>query len=218
MIPVQGWLLLACACCAMSAEVGDAGLAALAAARAQVTAVSGTGTETIQRADQPDVRGDPHRIRFAVAAGGRYSIVRTDPADPEGERLVFGSDGAKAWEVSKISADDDHPVVKLRAASLDLLQRMLACLRLDLAALRQDYAVELKPAADGLRELRLVPTDPDLARDITAISVLLDDAGRPTLVVLDEASGNRRRVEITAFTDDPVLDPGLFTAPEAAKD
>lgn len=216
MIPVQGWLLLICVACGMAAEsppVGEAGLASLAAARGQVKAVAGTGVRTVQRADAEDLPGDPKAVSFAVTAEGRYDIVLTDPSDPDGERSRFVCDGTEVCEISVASADDAKPVRKWRKAAGDLLQRMLACLRLDLAALKAEYAVELKPAVDGLRELSLVPSDPAVLKEIALVSVIIDPAGRPVRVVLKEASGNLQRLEVKTFADDPTIDPARFEVP-----
>lgn len=213
---VQGWLLMA----GLAAgevpppppAVGEVGLAGLAAARAEVKAVAGEGRRTVQRVDEPETAGDPRRIVFAIAADGRYEVVITDPNDPAGERTRLVGDGVSAWEVS-VMFPDDQPVEKRRPLAQDLLSRLLACLRLDLPALRRDYAVTLLAADGGLRDLRLVPTEPAVKAEITAISVRLDPAGKPVLVVLDEVSGNRQRLVVTTFADDPVIDPARFKGP-----
>ena len=191
--------------------VGEAGLVELAAARAAVRIVAGEGLKTVQRIGDPDGPSEPKRVRFAVAVDGRYDVVETDPADPDGLRVRLGSDGTMAWEVS-VAAIGEAPVQKKRPASNDFLARMFACLRLDLTQLRRDYAVELVAVADG-RELRLVPSDPAVAREIVRIVLILDVTGRPVRVVLDESSDNRYRLEITSFSDDPLLDPAWFRPP-----
>lgn len=192
-------------------EVGEAGLAELAAARAAIRLVAGEGTRTVVRADEPDEPGEARRVRFAVAADGRYDIVLTDPQDPQGERTRFVCDGRTVSELSQMSPDDP-PLRKRRAADADLTARLLACLRLDLAALRKDYAVELI-AVEGGRELRLVPTEPALAKEVARVALRLDDTGRPTRLVLVETSGNNQRLELSAFRDDPPADPAWFSAP-----
>lgn len=209
---VQVVLLISLSALAVAAESGEAGLAALAAQRAAVQAVEGTGERTVQRVGEDDAPTERTLVRFAVAVGGRYEIILTDPADPA-ERTRFVGDGARAAS-QEWSMPDEPPVVKaLAGGGQDLLQRLLACLRLDLAALRAEYTVELRPADPGQRELRLVPTAPAVAREVAAISVWLDDAGRPLRVVLDDTSGNRHRLTVTAFTDDPAIDPARFTVP-----
>lgn len=216
MFQVQGWLLLLCIALAGAADtlpVGEAGLAALAEGRGKVKAVAGTGERTVRRADMPDEPGDPRTVAFAVTAEGRYDIVLRDPGDPEGERTHIVCDGIEVVERMSLSADDQKPGYKRRKASGDMMQRLLACLRLDLAALRADYAIELKAAADGLRELKLVPTDPAMAKEITAISVILDAAGKPVRVLLRETSDNLQRLEVKTFVDDPEIDPARFILP-----
>ena len=197
-----------------AAEIGEEGLAALSAARAGVGVVAGGGTYAVLRGDEPEHPGEARRIRFAVAADGRYDIVKTDPADPQGERTRLVSDGRIAAESSQMTVED-APVVKRRRADADLFARLLACLRLDLAQLRRDYAVELVAAADGGRELRLVPGDPALSGEIARIVVAIDDAGIPRRLVLDEPSGNRHRLVIERFADDPPAQPGWFSVPSA---
>lgn len=211
---VQGWLLATCLAAAEAAPplIGDAGLAELSAARASVKVVAGEGVRTVQRADEPGNSGDPRRIVFAVAADGRYEVVITDPNDPGGERTRFVSDGVQAWEVS-VMFPDDQPVTKRRPLAQDLLSRLLACLKLDLAALRRDYAITLVAAEGGLRELRLVPTDPKVLAEISEVRVRLSPAGKPVLVLLNEASGNLQRLAVSVFTDDPAIDPARFQGP-----
>jgi hypothetical protein len=214
MLRVQAVLLLLCtALVAVEAPSGEDGLAALAAARAGISAVEGAGTQRVTRIDDPEAPANVRAVRFAVAADGRYDIVLTDPADPDGERLRFVSDGATAAEIS-LDMAGEQPVVKLRpAAAQDAVQRLLACLRLDLAELRRSYAVELRAAEGGQRELRLTPTDPAVLREVVAVAVRLDPAGRPLVVILDEAGGNRRSVVLDRFVDDPALDAARFAVP-----
>jgi len=175
--------------------------------------VAGEGVRTVQRLDEPDQPAEPKRVRFAVAADGRYDITITDPADPDGPRSRFLNDGVSAWSIELADAADQAKP-RRQAAIGDLMARLLACLRLDLAALRKDYTIELVPAAaGGLRELRLRPTDPAVLREIDAIVVQLDAAGRPTLVVLDDSSHSRQRLVVTTFTDNPPADPMWFRTP-----
>jgi hypothetical protein len=193
--------------------VGEAGLAELAAARAAVRVVAGEGLRTVERKGDPDGPSEPKRVRFAVAIDGRYDVVETDPADPDGERHRFVSDGRSTWEVSLMMVGEAEQTKK-RPAADDLLARTFACLRLDLAQLRRDYAVELVAAATaGERELRLVPSDPALAREIARIVLSIDAAGRPVRLLLEEPSDNVHRLKLSAFADDPQLDPAWFAIP-----
>jgi hypothetical protein len=191
--------------------VGEAGLAELATARAAVRVVAGEGLRTVQRLDDSEPASEPKRVRFAVAVDGRYDVVITDPQDPEGERHRFVSNGTTTWEITQMSVGDAEER-KSRPAADDLLARTFACLRLDLAQLRRDYAIELAAGAGG-RELRLRPSDPALARSIARIVLTLDAAGRPVRLVLDEPSDNRHRLVISSFTDDPQLAPAWFATP-----
>lgn len=210
MLRVQA-LLLAGLLYAGEPLVGEAGLAELAAARAAVRVVAGEGLRTVQRLDDSEPASEPKRVRFAVALDGRYDVVITDPQDPEGERHRFVSDGRSTWEIAQMAVGEAEER-KRRPAADDLFARTFACLRLDLAQLRRDYAVELVAAADG-RELRLVPSDPALARSIARIVLTIDAAGRPLRLVLDEPSDNRHRLVLGAFQDDPQLDPAWFATP-----
>jgi hypothetical protein len=204
-------LLLASLLCAVEPLVGEAGLAELAAARVAIRVVAGEGQRTVERIGDPDGPSEPKRVRFAVSVDGRYDVVETDPTDPDGLRTRLVSDGRTTWEVS-VAAVGEQPVTKRRPAANDFLARMFACLRLDLAQLRRDYTVELV-AAGSERELRLIPSDPALARDIARIVVGLDAAGHPVRLMLDEPIDNRHRLTISAFTDDPQLDPAWFATP-----
>jgi len=212
MLQVQVLLLLAITLTAAVPLTGEPGLAELAAARSAVALVAGEGVRTVQRLDEPDQPAEPKRVRFAVAADGRYDITITDPADPDGPRSRFLNDGGSAWSIELADASDQAKP-RRQAAAGDLMARLLACLRLDLAALRKDYTIELVPAAGGLRELRLHPTDPAVLREVDAIMVQLDASGRPTLVVLDDSSHNRQRLVVTTFIDNPPADPIWFRTP-----
>lgn len=186
----------------------DPALAALAAQRAAARITAGEGLLTVQRPDA-DEAPEPRRLRFAVAADGRYDIVRSDPADPDGERIRLVSDGRQAYEIAQMSADE-APVVKRWPADRDLVARVLACLRLDAAELERDYAVALRPLSGGRHELRLEPRLPELAREIQTIVLQLDERALPRLVLLDEPCGTRHRLEIERIADDPPLDPAWF--------
>lgn len=216
MIRVQAALLLSLAIPIGAAEAGEAGLAALAAQRSAVSAVDGRGVRTVQRIGEDDAPVEKREVRFAVASDGRYEIVITSPDDPA-ERTRLVSDGRRAAS-QEWTMPDEAPVVKaLAVGGQDLLQRLLSCLRLDLAALKSEYAVELRPAGPGLRELSLVPTAPAVAREVASVTVAIDDAGRPVRVVLIDTSGERHRLDVTAFSDDPQLDPARFALPGQAE-
>lgn len=209
---VQVVLLASLAGLIPGAEIGEAGLAALATQRAGITAVEGHGIRTVQRIGEDDAPTELKLVRFAIAADGRYEILLTDPDDPD-ERTRFVSDGTRAAS-QEWSMPGEAPVVKLLAVDgQDLLQRILACLRLDLPRLRTEYVVELRDAAAGQRELRLVPTAPAVAREVATISIWLDGSGTPLRVVMDDTSGQRHRLEVSACANDPVIDPARFTMP-----
>jgi outer membrane lipoprotein-sorting protein len=206
-----------------SAEVapaldGEVGLRLLAESRASITAVAGEGTQTITRVGEADFSSEEKRVRFVIALDGRYEIVLTDPADPNGERTRVVSDGTTAWEQSWASVEDQPIDKPLAGGGNDLLRRLLACLRMDVAALGTEYTLQLLPSGQGVRELRLTPTAEDLKREILTISVFVNDAGSPMLVVLAEVSGNRRRLALSAFIDNPQIDPDHFRVPARKAD
>lgn len=210
---VQVVLLASLAGLIPGAEVGEAGLAALAAQRAGVQAVEGTAVRTVWRPGEDAEPTERRDVRFSIAADGRYEIILTDPSDPD-ERTRFVCDGAKAMS-QEWANPGEEPVKKVLAVGgQDLLQRILACVRLDLLQLKTEYAIELRAASEaGQRELRLTPTAPAVLHEVATISVWLDDAGRPVRVVLDDTSGQRHRFVLTAFADDPVIDPARFALP-----
>lgn len=213
MLHVQVLLLASLLLAAGEPLVGEAGLAELAAARAAVRVVAGEGLRTVERKGDPEGPSEPKRVRFAVAVDGRYDVVDTDPADPNGERHRFVSDGKSTWEVTQMMVGEAEQLKK-RPAADDLLARTFACLRLDLPQLRRDYAVELVAATTaGERELRLVPSDPAVARDIARIVLTLDAAGRPVRLLVEEPSDNVHRLKLSAFADDPQLGPAWFATP-----
>lgn len=205
-------LVLALALPAAEPLTGEAGLAELAAMRARVQVVAGAGLRTVQRL--PDPPSERRVVRFAIAAGGRYDIVLHPPDEPGGERVRFVSDGVRAAQVDFMGfAGEDPAIQPIARGGQALLRRLFDCLRLDLPTLREDYEVALTDAGGGQRELRLVPRHPELARDIALISVRLDAAGRPLVVVLEDATQERQRLELTAFADDPGLPDGTFAVP-----
>ncbi|MEK7412696.1 MAG: hypothetical protein AAB263_05190 [Planctomycetota bacterium] len=222
MFRIQAMLLLCClgllaAGEVVSAPVGEAGLKAIEAARAEVTLVSGVATKTVRRMDPPDAEGDAQRVAFAVDAKGRYDITLTDPTDPDGERTRFVSDGTRACSMQQASKED-KPQVKFRAAGeRDILNRLLSCLSMNLVDLRKDYTVELKAADNKERELKLIPKDKALAAEFTAASVFIDATNKPIRVILDETNGNRQRLVVSTFTDNPKADPLWFVLPPVKK-
>lgn len=209
---VQVVLLASLAGLIHGAEIGEAGLAALATQRASITAVEGQGVRTVQRIGEDDAPTERKLVRFAIASDGRYEILLTDPDDPD-ERTRFVSDGARAMSQEWSMPGEDAVVKLLAVDGQDLLQRILLCLRLDLARLQTEYTVDLRAADAGLRELRLVPTAPAVAREVATISVWLDAAGTPLRVVMDDTSGQRHRLEVSSCANDPVIAPGRFAVP-----
>lgn len=209
---VQVVLLASLAGLLSGAEIGEPGLAALAAQRAAVQAVEGRAERTVWRPGEDDEPTERKDVRFAIAADGRYEILLTDPDDPE-ERTRFVCDGAKAMSQEWANLGEKSVDKVLAVGGQDMLQRILACVRLDLATLKTEYAIELRAAEAGQRELRLTPIAPAVQREVATISVWLDDAGKPVRVVLDDTSGQRHRFVLTAFADDPVIDPARFALP-----
>lgn len=204
--------VLALALPAAEPLTGEAGLAELAAVRAKVRAVAGTGLRTVQR--PPDPPSERRTVRFAIADGGRYDIVLHPVDEPAGERIRFVSDGVRAAQVDFMGFEGERGEVQPMArGGQALLRRLFECLRLDLPALRADYEIALVDAGGGQRELRLVPRHPELARDVALVSVRLDAGGRPLVVVLEDATQERQRLELTGFADDPALPDGTFAVP-----
>lgn len=171
-------------------------LAAIAAANPPVTTLAGTATRAVTRIERTDDRAEVSLARFAVAVPDRYWVVLTKPDDPDGERHTFKSDGATTWEIQQAGPDFPADRTARRAGETDAdFRRLLASLRLDLAALGKDYRLEPARTASGAA-LTLLPSSPAAARTVSRLVIELDAALRPRRVVLDQPDGNRTRLDL----------------------
>jgi outer membrane lipoprotein-sorting protein len=162
--------------------------------------VHGRFTQRTSRSDEPAGEVRVLTARFALAFPDQYDVVYTKPGDEEW-RQRFCSDGQRRWEIQQQFALDQPDVKKAEVGKDDTEpRRLIACFRLDLAALRADFAVTVEPVvADGKpagARLVLTPARPAIAEQVSSLVIELGGDLRISRLTFDDPQGNRYQVTI----------------------
>lgn len=189
-------------------------LARLAAAHAHLTSASGRITQRTSRRDTPDEAPKVLTGTFAVLFPDKYDVQFTRPGDDEW-RMRLCSDGVKRWRVEQAMSDQAPDVSEQPAGSDRELRRIVACLRLDLPALRQEFTLSTAPVAEAPATVRVtlkpLPEAAALRQQID--TVIADFAADDHLVrlVIDDPQGNRYDVTLADVQYDAPLEATRFT-------
>jgi hypothetical protein len=204
-------LLVLLATASSAAEpVHDAALLdRLVAAQQGHTTVQGRLRWLTSRTDDADTPAREQHVRFFLAFPQRYHVVVTKPDDKE-SKTSFISDGTTRWELTQFIEGEAPDVKKAPVGGDDEFeQRLLACFRFDLAALRKDFTVVATPAGDGAL-ITLAPTAAKLKDQLTVLVLTFDAAHRLTAIRSDDPQGNRHVFAVGEATYDQPLDDALF--------
>ena len=191
-------------------------LQALADAQAGNAVLSGTFRWLTGSADGGEVRekrGDFTVARGSAGVPARYNLKVADPDGSDLHRWCF--DGQRRVQVERTVPGEDPTISDGRAGAAQLdLDRIVACVLLDLPTLQQDFSFTVEPAGDGATRIVFTPTTLALREELSAIRVTLRE-GQPQEVQVDEARGTRIRLVILTLDHPATVDPGVFQAPAA---
>jgi len=186
-------------------------VAALAAVQGAVMTLSGDFrwlTETV------DGSGE---IREKV---GFFAIVRGKNGTPTKYNVRIAqkdnsdihrwcSDGVGQWEIEQVVEDEPPTIRALKPGMQDLdLDRIVACVLLDLPRLTRDFSVTIEPL-EKTRALIITPLTPAVKEQMTRMVVVLD-GNDPHEVIIDDAHNVRIRLVIQKLVKDKELPEGMF--------
>jgi outer membrane lipoprotein-sorting protein len=201
-------------------EAAEAASAALieriAAAHRTIASIQGRATMRTHHRDEPASEARVKQVQFALLFPDHYRLVFNDPGDDEG-RLIYLSDGVHC-EQREYQFKDEAPTSRVTPVGADEAEitRLLACFRLDMAALSADFAVTAVGTEAGPR-VTLTPRHPPLAEQLVQITVALDAAFAITRFSWTDPQGNIRDVAIEQSAYDQPIPPATFQVTPAAR-
>jgi outer membrane lipoprotein-sorting protein len=192
----------------------DPVLVRLAAAHAHLTSASGRITQRTSRRDTPDEAPKVLTGTFAVLFPDKYDVQFTRPGDEEW-RMRLCSDGVKRWRVEQAMSDQAPDVSEQPAGSDQELRRIVACLRLDLPALRQEFTLSTAPMAEAPATVRVtlkpLPGATTLRQQIDTVTADFAADDHLVRLVIDDPQGNRYDVTLADVQYDAPLEATRFT-------
>lgn len=212
---VQGWLvtwlfLLALPVVGADAVHDAALLDRVVAAQQGHTTVQGRLRWLTSRVDdEPGTPAREQHVRFLLAFPQRYCVIVTKPGD-EDTKTSFISDGTTRWELTQLFAGE---VPEKKSTPVgngdDVEQRLLACFRFDLAALRKDFTIVATPMPDGSL-ITLTPIADKLKHQLTTLALVFDPAHRLTAIRSEDPQGNRLVFAVLEAVYDQPIDDAVF--------
>lgn len=183
---------------------------ALAASQAKITTLIGDFrwlTGTVDGSGEVRERlGDFAVIRGKDGARNQYNVKLAAADGSDMHRWC--SDGTDTFEIEQLVQDDPPQRRKLKPGAQDVeLDRVVACVLLDLTTLSRDFTITLA-TVDGVRSLTFLPLGA-LKEELTRIVVTLD-GDDPKEVVIDDARNTRIRLVIQHLVKDKELPAILF--------
>jgi hypothetical protein len=200
----------------LSAQDIPPALQTLADAQAQTQILSGTFrwlTGTVDGSGEVrEKTGEFSVARGTAGAPHRYNLKVSDPDGSDLHRWCF--DGVRRAQVERTVTGEEPTVSDARPGSQELdLDRIVACVLLDLQALAKDFSFAVEDAA-GSPRIVFTPLGAPLNEELTAIRVTLLN-GQPHEIQIDEVHGTRIRLVILRLERPETVDPGVFQAPPA---
>lgn len=193
-------------------------LDAIIDAQSDVERVQGTLRQTTTHADDPAETGTVYDVRYYFQLPDRYHL-RYQPVDAPEEKEWFLSDGEWRVHAEQLFADE-QPMVERERVDPDGwgLQRVADFMRMDRAALAEDFRLAARAATDDDRAIlpaaaavvELTPKG-SIAEEIDRIVVLLDERYRTGAVVIHDSHDNRILLTVQEADYDTPIDPGIFT-------
>ncbi len=185
----------------VSAEV-----AALAAAQSTVLTLSGDFRWLTENSS-----GDIHEKvgvfslqRGQNGAPTKYNVRIAEADNSDVHRWC--ADGVGQWEIEQTVEDEPPTVRQVKPGMQDVdLNRVVACVLLDLPRLRQEFTIVLETTAAG-RSLVFTPSTAALKEQLTRIVVILD-GHEPHEVIIEDAHNARIRLVMKRLvTNQPVAE------------
>lgn len=211
---VQGWvvvLLFLLSGPAFGAEPAhDAALLdRVVAANQGHTTVQGRLRWLTSRIDDPTTPPREQLVRFFLAFPNRYAVVVTKPDDEE-SKTSFISDGTTRWELTQLFAGEAPDKKAMPVGDGDEVeQRLLACFRFDLAALRMDFTIVAQALPDGA-QIVLTPKAEKLKQQLTVLVLTFGAENQLTAIRSEDPQGNRLVFTVLEAVYDQPLDDALF--------
>lgn len=174
------------------------------------TSVQGKLLWRTSQRDDPSAPVREQHVRFFLAFPDRYAVIVTKPGD-EDYKQSFVSDGTTRWELTQVFAGEAPDKKSAPVGGGDEVeQRLLACFRFDLAALRQDFSLVATTAPDQRTVITLTPIAPKLKEQLTVLVLTFDAARALTAIRSDDPQGNRLDFLVQEAIYDQKLDDALF--------
>lgn len=170
---------------------------ALADAQATVTSLAGNFrwfTGTVDGSGEVRERkGEFQVVRRPGGAPSKYNLKLTDLEGADVHRWC--SDGVKSWAIEQPIPEELPTWRELKPGAHDLdLDRIVACVLMDMAVLTRDFAMQLSER-EGVRRLVFTPLSADLRQELVQVVVTLS-GNDPREVLMDDAKGTRIRLVI----------------------
>ena len=189
---------------ALSPEV-----AALAAAQSTVTTMSGDFTWMTENSS-----GGIHEKvgifalqRGIAEAPSKYNVRIAEADNSDVHRWC--SDGIQQWEIEQMVEDEPPTLRVVKPGTQDLdLERIVACILLDVPRLSREFTMTLETTAAG-RTLLFMPATAGLKEQLTRIAVLLK-GDEPREVIIEDAHSARIRLVITRLVTNQPLAAAFF--------
>ncbi len=197
----------------VASEADDAASQALieriATAHRAVLGVQGHAHWRTRHTDEPAAAGSLQEVQFALLFPDCYRLVLSKPGDLD-SRTVWRSDGV-TLEKLDYQFRDAPPDRKLTPVNHNDREfaRLLACFRLDLPVLGQDFTVHAAVVPTGA-VLTLAPVRAEIAENVTTLTIQLDAAFHITQLAWSDPQGNHVEVTIDKADWDTPPDPAVF--------
>ncbi len=145
--------------------------------------------------------------RGVAGAANKYNIKMSDADFSDMHRWC--SDGVDRWEIEQIIIDEPPTKRLLKPGAQDLdLDRVVACVLLDLPRLTRDFTITLETAANGVRSLVFMPLG-QLKEQLARIVVILD-GDDPKEVIVDDARNTRLRLVMLSLLKNQKMNETIF--------
>ena len=186
-------------------------VAALAAAQSLAMTLSGDFrwlTETVDGSGEIRERvGFFAIVRGKDGAPNKYNVRMSQKDNSDIHRWC--SDGIGQWEVEQVVEDEPPTIRALKPGMQDMdLDRIIACVLLDLPRLTRDFSVTIEPLAKT-RALIITPLTPAVKEQMTRMVVVLD-GNDPHEVIIDDAHNVRIRLVLQKLVKDKELPEAMF--------
>ena len=184
---------------------------ALAAAQSLVMTLSGDFrwlTETVDGSGEIRERvGFFAIVRGKDGARNKYNVRMSQKDNSDIHRWC--SDGIGQWEVEQVVEDEPPTIRALKPGMQDMdLDRIIACVLLDLPRLTRDFSVAIEPFEKN-RALIITPLTPAVKEQMTRMVVVLD-GNDPHEVIIDDAHNVRIRLVLQKLVKDKELPEAMF--------